>query len=73
MAENKDDGITVGQVIDGWHDKVDASSAEAEGMRLDYIWCDKNIKVKTSNVICNGKKYEVVSDHYGVMIETYDN
>ena len=73
LADNKDDGITVGHVIDGWHDKVDASLAEAKGMRLDYIWCDKNIKVKTSNVICNGKKYEVVSDHYGVMIETYDD
>ena len=29
-------------------------------------------KVKSSKVVCNGKYYPVVSDHYGVMIEVED-
>lgn len=70
LAENKDEGITVGKVIDGWRHKLE--DASAYGMRLDYIWCNKNINVKLSKVICNGDNYDVVSDHYGVMIEIED-
>ncbi len=69
MAEYKDSGLTVDHVIDGWHDRVDIESVEANGMRLDYIWCNKKVNVKTSEVVFNGKKYNVVSDHYGVMVD----
>lgn len=41
-----------------------------EGMRIDYIWCRHPVEVCSSCVICNGERYPVVSDHYGVMIET---
>lgn len=69
IAEQKDSGLTVGHVIDGWHDRVEIESVYANGMRLDYIWCNKKVSVKTSEVIFNGKKYNIVSDHYGVMTE----
>lgn len=69
MAESKDFGLTVGHVIDGWHERVDEETMKANGMRLDYIWCNKKIKVKTSEVIFNDNKYNIVSDHYGVMVE----
>ena len=37
--------------------------------RLDYIFCNKKRKIKSSYVFCNGKAYPIVSDHYGVYIE----
>ena len=80
LAAAKDDGVTVGGVIDGWRDDArnadgtapDAESAEAapeNGMRIDYIWVNREIPVLRSQVICNGINGPVVSDHYGVMIE----
>lgn len=72
LAEDKDSGLTVGHVIDGWHERIAEDSDDAKGMRLDYIWCDRKIKVKSSRVICNGENYNIVSDHYGVMVEIYD-
>ena len=68
VAQNKDTGITVGGVIDGWDDKMDTKE-EQLGMRIDYIFCNQEVPVKCSEVVFNGKKYPVVSDHYGVMVE----
>ncbi len=65
LAETKDSGITVGKAIDGWRESKD----DGAGMRIDYIWCSRNIKVCKSEVICNDVNYPVVSDHYGVMAE----
>ena len=64
LAEKKDNGITVGKVIDGWKERLSGT----DGMRIDYIFCDRQVSVDKSEVICNDKNYEVVSDHYGVMI-----
>ena len=64
MAKRKDEGITVGGNIDGWSDKVNQ-----EEMRIDYIFCNKEILVESSEVVFNGKNYPIVSDHYGVEIE----
>lgn len=69
MAEFKDSGLTVGHVIDGWHDRINDESDKALGMRLDYVWCNKEIKVLSNRVIFNGNNYNVVSDHYGVIVE----
>lgn len=66
LAERKDSGITVGHVIDGWHDKAETSA----GMRIDHIWCSEKKEVKSSRVVFNRVNYPVVSDHYGVIIET---
>lgn len=71
LAQKKDDGITVGKVIDGWRERMDETEA-LKGVRLDYIWVNKELKVKSSKVICNTQNYPAVSDHYGVMIEVED-
>lgn len=63
LAVEKDSGITVGRVIDGWRQE----DREQPGMRIDYIWCGHKVPVKKSEVICDGGKDPVVSDHYGVM------
>lgn len=63
LAEEKDRGITVGQVIDGWRQE----GRQQPGMRIDYIWCGHKVPVQKSEVICDGEKDPVVSDHYGVM------
>lgn len=69
-AKEKDFGITVGDVIDGWEDKVgEVLADDKHGMRIDFIFCNKIIPVVNSKVVCNGVNYPVVSDHYGVMIE----
>lgn len=64
LAEVRDSGITVGKLIDGWKDK----ECDTSGMRIDQIWCNKKVVVTNSQVVFNGSKYPVVSDHYGVMI-----
>lgn len=46
--------------------------AVKDAKRLDYIFCNTQKKVKSSKVVCNGKNYPVVSDHYGVMIKVED-
>lgn len=70
-AEQKDSGVTVEEEIDGWRDG-EGGGAVKDAKRLDYIFCNTQKKVKSSKVVCNGKNYPVVSDHYGVMIEVED-
>lgn len=64
LAFEKDNGITVGHVIDGWKDKI----VYTGGMRMDHIWCNKKVRVQSSDVVFNGINYPMVSDHYGVMV-----
>lgn len=68
LAERKDTGITVGKVIDGWRERMKETEVR-EGVRLDYIWTNKKVRIKESKVIHNGENYPVVSDHFGVVIE----
>ncbi|MCA9766278.1 MAG: endonuclease/exonuclease/phosphatase family protein [Carnobacterium sp.] len=62
LATKRDGGNTVESNIDGW-------SANTEKLRLDFIFTNKAITVKQSEVIFNGLNYPVISDHYGVSIE----
>lgn len=64
IAREKDDGITVSTVIDGWKDKI----TDTNGMRIDFIWTNSENIIERTNVIFNGKNEPVISDHYGVMI-----
>ena len=79
LAKEKDSGITVGRIIDGWRERLERTAGSGEeagtsgadrmpGMRIDYIWCNGEADIDKSEIICNGINYEVVSDHYGVMI-----
>ncbi len=72
LAKRKDAGITVGKVIDGWRERLSEQSKDIAGMRIDHIWCSKQTAIAESKVICNGINGPVVSDHYGVLIETAD-
>ena len=65
LARTRDNGITVGKVIDGWRDKVSGTG----GMRIDQIWCSQKAEIASSEVIFNGANKPVVSDHYGVVAE----
>ena len=67
-AAVKDSGVTVSEAIDGWHERQ--TEEPAAGMRLDYIWCSQPRTVLTSRVMFNGSAEPVVSDHFGVLIET---
>lgn len=69
LAAEKDSGITVGAVIDGWRERTSGESAQ-KGLRLDYLFCSSPVQVLCSRVMCNGIREPQVSDHYGVMIET---
>lgn len=62
LAIEKDDGITVQGEIAGW-DK------NKEDLRLDIIFTNREVEVKTSRVIFNGVNKEVISDHLGVEVE----
>lgn len=64
LAKEKDSGNTVENVIDGWKDKLHS----ATGMRIDQIWCSKEVKIASSKVIFNGKNQKIVSDHYGIVV-----
>ena len=66
-AQYKDSGITGPGIIDGWREKL--TDKNAEGMRLDYIWCSDRKEIISSRVVFNGMKEPVVSDHFGVMIQ----
>lgn len=64
LAAIKDTGITVREKIDGWNEETGKY-----GIRIDQIWCSEKIEIKSSQVVLDGKKYPVVSDHYGVEVE----
>lgn len=63
-AEYKDNGVTVGDYIAGWTD-LD----HPKQMRIDYIFTNSTLPVKSSHVIFNGKIYPVVSDHFGLEVD----
>lgn len=67
IAAQKDSGITVPNVIDGWKER--SSVHHGNGMRLDYIWCNRKHQIRSSRTMFTGEKEPVVSDHYGVLIE----
>ena len=65
LAQQRDEGYTVVQAIDGWRDAPDAAAKK----RIDQIWCSKAITVKSTRVVFNGLQEPQVSDHAGVLIE----
>ena len=67
-AQIRDQGITVPGIIDGWREKLKA--ADPKGMRLDYVWCSHPCEILSSRVMFSGEREPVISDHFGVLIET---
>ena len=65
LAQQRDDGYTVVQAIDGWRDAPDAAAKK----RIDQIWCSRAAAIKSSRVVFNGLQEPQVSDHAGILIE----
>jgi len=65
LAQQRDEGYTVMQAIDGWRDAPDAAAKK----RIDQIWCSQAIAVKSTRVVFDGLREPQVSDHAGVLIE----
>ena len=61
LADMKDNGYTVTKKIDGWETN--------ENKRIDYIFTNRKIPVKSSKVIFNRENENIISDHFGVIIE----
>lgn len=59
LAQQRDDGYTVVEAIDGWRDAPDAAAKK----RIDQIWCSKVVAVKSSRVVFGGLQEPQVSDH----------
>lgn len=70
LAREKDNGITVEEAIDGWRNQMDNPSLCGNGMRIDHIWCSRNVRIASSSVVLNRKNGVKISDHFGVMIAT---
>lgn len=62
LASEIDNGITVRGEIDGWQGKK-------ENKRIDYIFTSKDMEIKSSKIIFNGKNEEIISDHFGIIVE----
>ena len=66
-AARRDGGGTVRGAIDGWRDRLE--EGVPEDMRIDYIWCSQDRDIALSQVVFDGGKHPVVSDHFGVLAE----
>ncbi len=64
-AAEKDSGKTAEGRIDGWSGRGE----DSEGMRIDQIWCNRAVSPKSCYTVFNGRRYPVVSDHFGVITE----
>lgn len=71
LAHSKDKGITAPGTIDGW--KQRSVSRQEEGLRLDYIWSSRKREILSSRILFNGVKEPMVSDHFGILIDTKES
>lgn len=62
LAQQKDDGISVDHVIDGWRNNQNIS-----GMRIDYIFSNKKRNVPWIRTAFRGQEEPILSDHFGVL------
>lgn len=62
-AKISDSGKTVIKKIDGWRESDGDPS-----MKIDYIFKNQSSDIISSKVIFDGKKYPIVSDHFGLYI-----
>lgn len=65
-ARISDGGVTVPGIIDGWRERL--AGQDVRGMRLDHVWCSRDRRITSSQVVFNGTNYPIVSDHFGVMV-----
>ena len=66
LADQKEGCATVRGIIDGWHTKPNTM----DGLRIDQIWCNKPQSITHSQVVFDGINGPIISDHFGLMVET---
>ena len=65
LARERDVGDTVLPQADGWWGRE-----RIDGLRIDQIRCRPQVSVKRYRRVLDGREDPIVSDHFGVMIET---
>ena len=68
MAKERIGNGTAEAKIDGWHGRA----VNADALRIDQIWSNRVRSIRTCRTLFDGKRYPVISDHFGVAIETED-
>lgn len=66
LAGNPAGGATIPGHIDGWQGRA----IPADGLRIDHIWRRPSCAIRSASVVFEGQRLAVVSDHYGVLVET---
>ena len=69
LAKRRDEEDTVLPYADGWRER----SAGADGLRIDGIRCRPARPVLRYRRIFDGREEPVLSDHFGIMIETEED
>lgn len=65
LAEERQGSATVEGPIDGWRGR-----ASTYDLRIDQIWCSQPVPVRSAQVVFDGGRWPVISDHFGVLVET---
>ena len=65
LAGRKNGEATVCGDIDGWHGRIGKEAI----LRIDQIWCNRPSRVHSYRTVFDGRCYERVSDHAGVLID----
>ena len=61
MAKERKGEATISGEIDGWE-------SNRKSLRIDYIFCNKDIPITKSEVLFDGVKTPQISDHFAVMV-----
>lgn len=61
LAKERIGEATITGKIDGWEENKSS-------LRIDYIFVNRNIEIKKSEVLFNGIKIPQISDHFAVMV-----
>ncbi len=66
VAEHREGEETAEGGIDGWRGSVEGT----EKLRIDQIWCMHPPKILSYQTLFDGNRSPVISDHFGVWVET---
>lgn len=64
LAACREGAATIAGRADGWQRIPD------NGWRIDQMWCSQAAGIASVRVVFDGRRYPVVSDHAGVLVET---
>ena len=64
LAACREGAATIAGRADGWQTLPEG------GWRIDHVWCSRAAGIASVRVVFDGRKYPVVSDHAGVLVET---